>query len=202
VGAVRACQGEATLPHCDIGPPHCSGPMSLDHCRHWTTAVRFGSVTPFAFDLCVAHQVPACCYVKDKRSHPWQIEGDEAFASYSGGGQGDVPTVRGAAIIQDGGHVRWDLKIVKKLSSSLMRIGVQVLTLARPPPDATPLPSCNPTLHFHIPLEPACVLEASPPPSIFAHILMIARRFAAHAPTTSNLSFHAASLRARCKQLE
>ena len=48
--------------------------------------------------------------------------------------------MRGAAIIQDGGHVRWDLKIVKKLSSSLMRIGVQVLAMARPPPYTSPLP--------------------------------------------------------------
>lgn len=79
-----------------------------------------------------------------------KIDGAEASASFSGGGQGDVPTVRGAAIIGDGGHglhshasthaclplpiflcicaciytVWWDISIVKKLSSS-MRIGVQ-----------------------------------------------------------------------------
>ena len=33
-----------------------------------------------------------------------KIDGAEASASFSGGGQGDVPTVRGAAIIGDGGH--------------------------------------------------------------------------------------------------
>ena len=37
-----------------------------------------------------------------------------------------MPTVRGAAIITDGGHVRWELKILKMSSSTPMRIGVQV----------------------------------------------------------------------------
>jgi hypothetical protein len=40
--------------------------------------------------------------------------------------QGDVPTVRGAAIIGDGGRVKWSIQVIKKRSAA-MRIGVQVL---------------------------------------------------------------------------
>mmetsp|Transcript_55349 Transcript_55349/g.129530 ORF Transcript_55349/g.129530 Transcript_55349/m.129530 type:complete len:443 (-) Transcript_55349:52-1380(-) len=54
-----------------------------------------------------------------------QIEGQDAYAKFGGGGHGDVPTVRGAAIIADGGNVVWQLKIEKKFASSPMRIGVQ-----------------------------------------------------------------------------
>jgi hypothetical protein len=39
------------------------------------------------------------------------IEGSEAFAKFGGGGQGDVPTVRGAAIIPDGGSAIWTIKV-------------------------------------------------------------------------------------------